>query len=326
MEKEATSRKGFTAFYEQSRVQVTKAKDAVFSTLDQNGDGQLGIDDIIIAAVKTPGVRIDREVFLRKELSAHCPEETVEDAIAFNPAYAGISQEILDKIAGDVITFERNCVSGISAALSAPGGWAMMATIPADLVQYYAYTLRATQKLLYLYGFPEITVGEDGVSLDTGTMNTIILCLGVMNGVAGANNAVKAMARALAVGVEKQLMKKALTKGVVYPIVKQVAKWFGVRMTKSLFTGAIKKAIPVVGGVIGGGITFLAFGPCCHKLQETLKDTQLSNPDHQETETEREIFEGIMQEEVVDVPFEEVETPEDDGFLDKLNLKEDKLK
>ena len=121
MEKEATSRKGFTAFYEQSRAQVTKAKDAVFSTLDQNGDGQLGIDDIIIAAVKTPGVRIDREVFLRKELSAHCPEETVEDAIAFNPAHAGISQEILDKIAGDVITFERNCVSGISAALSAPG-------------------------------------------------------------------------------------------------------------------------------------------------------------------------------------------------------------
>jgi len=40
-------------------------------------------------------------------------------------------------------------------------------------------------------------------------------------------------------------------------------KWFGVKMTKEVFAGFFKKAIPVVGGVIGGGITFLAFKPCC---------------------------------------------------------------
>ena len=43
--------------------------------------------------------------------------------------------------------------------------------------------------------------------------------------------------------------------------------------------GFFKKAIPVVGGLIGGSITFLSFGPCCHKLKETLQDTVLSNPD-----------------------------------------------
>ena len=32
----------------------------------------------------------------------------------------------------------------------------MVATIPADIIQYYSYTLRTTQKLLYLYVFPEI--------------------------------------------------------------------------------------------------------------------------------------------------------------------------
>ena len=53
-----------------------------------------------------------------------------------------------------MINFERNCVSGISAALGMPGGVAMSATIPADIVQYYGYTLRAAQKLMYLYGFP----------------------------------------------------------------------------------------------------------------------------------------------------------------------------
>ncbi len=37
----------------------------------------------------------------------------------------------------------------------------MVATIPADIIQYYSYTLRTTQKLLYLYGFPEIGSDEE---------------------------------------------------------------------------------------------------------------------------------------------------------------------
>jgi len=37
----------------------------------------------------------------------------------------------------------------------------MAATIPADIVQYYGYTLRAMQKLLYLYGFSEIESDEE---------------------------------------------------------------------------------------------------------------------------------------------------------------------
>lgn len=170
----------------------------------------------------------------------------------FNPAYAKISPEEIDKIADEVIKFERNCVSGISTALGVPGGVAMVATIPADIAQYYGYMLRTVQKLMYLYGFPEIDTSEKGHSFDSETMNILIICLGVMYGVNGANNALKAMARALANGVEKQLLNKALTKGAVYPIVKSVAKWFGVKMTKQVFAGFFKKAIPVAGGVIGG--------------------------------------------------------------------------
>lgn len=58
---------------------------------------------------------------------------------------------------------------------------------------------------------------------DAETLNILTLCLGVMYGVAGANNALKAVAKALGSGVQKQLMKKALTKGTIYPIVKSTA-------------------------------------------------------------------------------------------------------
>lgn len=287
---------------------------AVVNALDQNGDGELGIDDIIILAVKTPGVHISRAAFLQKELFKNHPQDVIDKAIATTPAQAGISPKEIAKIADNVIALERNCVSGISVALGAPGGWAMAATIPADIVQYYGYTLRATQKLLYLYGFPEIDVGEDGLQLDSETINAIIMCLGVMNGVAGANNAIKGMAKALAIGVEKKLLNMALTKGAFYPLVKSILKWFGIKLTKSVFAGFFKKAIPIVGGVIGGGLTFLAFKPCCYRLKDALQDTMLSNPHHVSTPEEDHIVESICSGEIIDVDIEEENAIHDESF------------
>lgn len=287
---------------------------AVVNVLDQNGDGELGIEDIIILAVKTPGVHISRAAFLQKELFKNHPQDVIDKAIATTPAQAGISPKEIAKIADNVIALERNCVSGISVALGAPGGWAMAATIPADIVQYYGYTLRATQKLLYLYGFPEIDVGEDGLQLDSETINAIIMCLGVMNGVAGANNAIKGMAKALAIGVEKKLLNMALTKGAFYPLVKSILKWFGIKLTKSVFAGFFKKAIPIVGGVIGGGLTFLAFKPCCYRLKDALQDTMLSNPHHVSTPEEDHIVESICSGEIIDVDIEEENAIHDESF------------
>lgn len=280
------------------------APNAIVDKLDQNHDGEIGIDDIIVLAVKTPGFHIPRASFLQKELFKNHPQDVIDAAIATTPAQAGIPSDEIDKIADEVIAIERTYVSGISVALGAPGGWAMAATIPADIVQYYGYTLRANQKLLYLYGFPEIDLDENGIHLDSETINTIILCLGVMNGVAGANNAIKAMAKALANGVEKKLLNMALTKGTFYPLVKSILKWFGVRLTKNVFAGFFKKAIPIVGGAIGGGLTFLAFKPCCYRLKNALQDTMLSNPGHISSREEDTIMDGILSGSIVDVDFE----------------------
>lgn len=277
---------------------LEKAKDTAVGkateALDANNDGTVDIQDIIILAIKLPRVHITRESFLRKELFKNYPPEVIDDAVARTPALAGISEADIDRIADEVIKFERNCVSGISVALGVPGGAAMAATIPADVVQYYGYTLRAIQKLLYLYGFPEIDSDGEGISLDSETINRIVVCLGVMNGVAGANNAVKALAKALSVGVEKKLIAAALTKGTLYPILKSTLKWFGVKLTKEIFAKTVKNAIPVVGGIVGGGITFLSFKPCCMRLKDVLTDTMLSNPAHISSAEEEHVFSHIV--------------------------------
>lgn len=270
---------------------VFDSKDKVFDALDINKDGRVDTEDIIILGLRIPGVHIDREEFLRKQFMKNYANDVIQDAVKFNPAHAGITVEEIDNIADQVIQYERNCVSGISLALGAPGGVAMVATLPADIAQYYGYMLRAIQKLLYLYGFPEINV-ENGVNIDDETMNLITLCLGVMYGVEGSVASIKILSNALGKGVEKKLLQKALTKGTFYPIVKKISRWFSVCMTKQVFAGFFRKAIPVVGGVIGGGITYLSFKPCCDNLKKSLQDTALCNPSSKKSFDEFDVIDA----------------------------------
>lgn len=260
---------------------VEKAKLAAINAIDENGNGKIDLEDVIIKGLKTPGIKINRAEFLAKTLKKRFPQETIDAAIAESPMHANIAQAEIDKMANEAINFERTCVSGISAALSAPGGVAMVATVPADLMQYYAYLLRMAQKLLYLYGFPQIDTEETGEKFDDGTMNTLILCFGVMYGVAGANKALLTVARALGAGLSKKFMQTAVTKGTIYPVLKAILKCFNVKLTKQLASKAINHSLPVIGGVIGGGITFFSFKSCGEKLKKTLRDTYLSNPDYQ---------------------------------------------
>lgn len=259
-------------------VATAKPKQKVIESLDVNKDGSVDIEDIIILSLRIPGVRINRSTFLQKEFQRGIPQSRIDRAILTTPMQAGIAKSYIDQIADEVIQYERNCVSGIAAALGAPGGFAVVATIPADIVQYYGYMLRAAQKLMYLYGFPDLGISDNSNSLDSETLNILIVSLGVMYGVAGANNALKKIASMLATGVEKKLMNKALTKTTIFPVVRSIASWFNVKMTKTMYAGLFKKSLPVIGGVIGGGMTYLSFKPCCNKLKKSLENSPLFNP------------------------------------------------
>lgn len=114
----------------------------------------------------------------------------------------------------------------------------------------------------------------------------------------------------MAIGVEKKLLNAALTKGAFFPFVKKIMAWFGVKLTKSVFAGFFKKAIPIVGGVVGGGITFLSFKPCCLRLKDALADTMLSNPHHVSTEQENAVYDSIITGE-----FDKIILEDDDDYV-----------
>lgn len=158
-----------------------------------------------------------------------------------------------------------------------PGGFAMSATIPADLTQYFGSILHTMQKLAYLYGFEEFNLSEDEVSDET--MNQVLLFLGVMFGVRGANATVRIIATAATQKVSKSLANKALTKTTYYPIMKKVAQAVGSKMTKQIFADGVSKVVPVAGGIVSGCITYASFKPCVNKLQKSFKELNLSNPE-----------------------------------------------
>lgn len=218
------------------------------------------------STVSLPMVRIDREAFLQKELIKYCSSEQVEMALQNNPAYAGISVSLINKIAKDCINFETNKSSMISFVTGIPGGFAMAGAIPADMAQSFGHILRIVQKLAYLYGWQEL-IPQDK-SLDDETTNLLTLFVGIMFGVNGAGSVITKISSSAAQKASKDLASKALTKGTLYPIVKKIAQTLGVKMTKEIFAKNVSKAIPIAGGIVSGGITYATFKPMAHKLKK----------------------------------------------------------
>lgn len=226
-------------------------------------------------AARVPGIRIDRESFLRKELKRHCSKDQLLIAIEQTPSVAGISRRVLDEVAKGAITLETTRVAAISAAAGVPGGLAMLGTVPIDVAQNLAHMIRVSQKLAYLYGWPDL-FSDDGDEMDDATKSMMILFLGVMFGANAANGAVTKVSGMIAAQAAKKLPQQALTKGIIYPIVKKVATQIGGHMTKNVFANGVSKAIPVVGALVSGGVTLATFLPMSRKLQKHLSKTPLT--------------------------------------------------
>jgi hypothetical protein len=248
---------------------------------------------VLDSAAKMPGVRIDRAAYLRAALKRHCSDEQIERAIADSPSAAGVSSEVIRAVANDSINFETAKVTTISAAAGIPGGFAAIGTIPADMIQYFGHILRIAQKLAYIYSWPDL-FADDGDDLDDATEGILTLFVGVMFGVQMAQAGVTKLSTMIAGQVVKRLPQQALTKGAIYPVVKKVATYLGVRMTKQLFAGGVAKIVPVLGSVLSGGLTFATFLPMCKRLQKHLAGLELTKPGHPVRE------EDIVDWEIVD--------------------------
>ena len=222
---------------------------------------------VLQQVVKLPVVKVDRSKFLVDKFSKLLDPYDIPRLLEEGPT-ALLSQDVLDKVADSCIKDNVLLASGTSVLAGIPGGLALAITIPTDVAQFYAFSLKLAQELGYIYGYDDLWASRDELSEDA--QNTLLLYLGVMLGV----NGTAALLRAGGVAIAKQVMKtvpqKALTKTLWYPILKKVLKIFGVNLTKGGLAKGMGKFIPILGGVISGGLTFATMKPMGESLQKEL--------------------------------------------------------
>ena len=222
---------------------------------------------VLQQVVKLPVVKVDRSKFLVDKFSKLLDPKDIPRLLGEGPT-ALLSQDILDKVADSCIKDNVLMASGTSVLAGIPGGLALAITIPTDVAQFYAFSLKLAQELGYIYGFDDLWASRNDLSEEA--KNTLLLYLGVMLGVNGAG----ALLRSGGVTVAKHVMttvpQKAVAKAGWYPILKKVMKIFGVTLTRRGMAKGMGKAIPILGGVISGGLTYATMKPMGERLQKEL--------------------------------------------------------
>lgn len=214
--------------------------------------------EFLAKVVRVPGVRVNRDEFLRQELrKLRMDEDAIARAIDSNPLLAGVALTEIDRLAEDAISYETNKSAAISFVAGIPGGFAMLGTIPADLMQYYAHALRIMQKLAYLYGWGELLPNDRDA--DDDTIGVLAVFFGVMLGVGGAAQSLTAFTRVAAkTAYQNHATKRALMSITWYPVVKHSLRLIGINITKSTAAKGFSKIVPVIGGFVSSGLTFMA--------------------------------------------------------------------
>jgi hypothetical protein len=273
---------------------------------------------VLVNALKVPGVKVNRKEFLAQALSDYASSEQLAVALEKDPVEAGISLNTINKVAKSLIEKRTLQSTGVSFAAGLPGGLAMAATIPADTLQFFGVALRMAQELAYLFGYKDMW---DREKLDNERVKgELTIFLGVMFGVGGSASALKILSAKISQQVLKKLPQQALTKTVYYPIIKKVAAAIGIKITKRTFAQGISKAIPLLGGVISGGLTYASMKPMGNRLRETLFDAAGSY-----TNEEFEKDYQNVKAEVIDIDAEVIEItdePVQDEPMDKAEQKE----
>ncbi|MBO4367352.1 MAG: bacteriochlorophyll 4-vinyl reductase, partial [Clostridia bacterium] len=158
-------------------------------------NGENTVYEIVSAALKVPGVKIDRNAFLVEQFKDY-PKETLDQILSDGPVIAGITQQQLHKKAEAILLDGTLKSTAASFAAGLPGGLALAISVPADMIQFYAFSLRIAQQIAYVYGEPDLW---SGVTLDEEKVrNQLLLYLGVMLGATGAVQTIRVLSSSLA--------------------------------------------------------------------------------------------------------------------------------
>lgn len=232
-------------------------------------------------AINTPGVKINREKFLQKELNGKVPQSVINDAIQNGTIAAGISKDLASKLAKNVINSKCVLTTTISFTTGLPGGFVgLLGGSSVDIVQYFGNFFNLAQKLMYIYGYKDIS------ELDSSQTDIMIAMLGAASGIEGAQIFIAKQLPKLAEKIAAKTISKQASKNLIKNITNKVLATIGKKgvsmFTKEELAKIIGKGVPIVGGIISGTLTHVSFKPMAKQLNKSLKEHYDYTPDEKD--------------------------------------------
>ncbi|QGM81055.1 bacteriochlorophyll 4-vinyl reductase [Otariodibacter oris] len=254
----------------------------------------------VSSVLAMPGVKVNRREFLSKTLKVD--NDKIALLLDKGPIGSGLfTREEIAKIAKNLGNKRNWQTSSLSFASGIPGGVAMAATIPTDILQFFSFTLKIAQEIAYLYDSKDFWIDKN--TIDEKVKSELMLYLGTMFGVGGAASSLRYISQVMTERLVTELPKQALTKTIWYPILKNIGQYVGIKVTKDSAVKGISKVVPILGGIVSGGITYFTINKMNNRLITEL-DKRINYTDIQR-QSDIESMKKEMPE-VYDAVYEEI--------------------
>ncbi len=207
------------------------------------------LDDILERVFHLPGVQVDRDELLTKVFRREYPRK-MDAILEKGPVKAGVPREIIRKKARGRLKDATLKSSAASFMAGLPGGLTLAAALPADVMQNLIFSIRTAQEIAYLYGQENFWQGTVGFK-NPESRYKLLSYVAVMFAVTGADQLVRIMSEPFGL-----MLGTKIAEGTMQRIMERLAAVFGVKLTAEGTSKTVSKVVPVLGGVLSGGMTF----------------------------------------------------------------------
>lgn len=197
---------------------------------------------VISAAASLPIIKVDRQQFLTQQFGN---SDQLTLILAKGPQ-AVYSVDELKQRAQILVKNSTNKTAFTSFVTGLPSNPVTMAFAGgADVVQYFGFALNLAQQIAYLFGEDEILNGNSA-NLSDEVKGRLIVYLGVMFGVGGAAATLNKVSKQTGSVLGKKVASQALTHTTWYPLIKQIGKIIGVKVTKKTVEKRLRKSFQLL--------------------------------------------------------------------------------
>lgn len=227
----------------------------------------MDITTLILNAVDNPATRVDREQFLREIMFAYKPNMTqIEQQNFLNNPVRAIGINEINYIADKIIKNSVWKTTGLSFLAGLPGGVLGIAAAAPDIAQNLCYYIILSQKLAYIYG---VNFYETNISSSEYRNSSALLCLGFMFDVDNVDALIQKILDSAWKNSGKEIVEY-LMKTAGYVLARKILTNLGERLAQKGASNILGKAVPIMGGLLSGSMTFASFKKSASDMQQKL--------------------------------------------------------